>query len=289
MRRGRGGATAGILAFAAMLAGCNWVASEPPLQGYIEGTYVSVSPEDGGKIAELAVRRGERVSAGDLLFRLSSGEQEANVAEARARVAQAESLVAQAQSAFDAAEKSFRRAADLQRTNVVAQANLDSAKALHDEAQAALAAAERNLAATHAALDLAEVRLTRRTVTAPAAGTIEETFFEPGEFVAAAQPVVSLLPDGGRKVRFYVPEARILEFRPGTRVGIACDGCAEGLEAEVTFVATQAEYTPPVIYSVGNREKLVFRVEARPIAAARDLAIGLPVDVRPISGGGGAG
>jgi HlyD family secretion protein len=275
-----------IVGLAALLAGCNWGGGEPVLQGYVEGTYLSMSPEDGGKIAELAVRRGARVAAGDLLFRLSSGEQDAFAAEAQARVAQAESLVAQSQSGLDAAEKTLRRATDLQRTNVVAQANLDSAHTARDTAQATLAAAERNLAATQAALDLAEVRRARRAVSAPASGTIEETYFEAGEFVAAAQPVVSLLPDGGRKIRFYVPEPRLLEFKPGTRVGISCDGCTEGLEAEVTFVASQAEYTPPVIYSVGNREKLVFRVEARPVGAAAELSIGLPVDVRLVAGSG---
>jgi HlyD family secretion protein len=274
----------GVLA--GLLGGCNWSSGEPALQGYVEGTYVSVSPEDGGKIAELAVQRGAHVASGDLLFRLTSGEQEAYVAEARARVAQAESLMAQSQSAFDAAEKTFRRVTDLQRTNVVAQANLDAASAARDTAQATLAAAERNLAATQAMLEVADVRLARRTVSAPVAGSIEETYFEAGEFVAAAQPVVSLLPDGGRKIRFYVPEPRLLEFKPGTHVAISCDGCGDGLEAEVTFVATQAEYTPPVIYSVGNREKLVFRVEARPLDSAAGLLIGLPVDVRLIAGGG---
>jgi HlyD family secretion protein len=169
---------------------------------------------------------------------------------------------------------------------VVAQASLDSAQAARDEAQAALQAAERNLTATQAALELSEVLLARRTVRAPAAGSIEDTFFEAGEFVAAAQAVVSLLPDGGRKIRFYVPEPRILEFKPGTRVAISCDGCADGLEGEVTFVATQSEYTPPVIYSVGNREKLVFRVEAKPLSAAAELSIGLPVDVRLAAGSG---
>jgi HlyD family secretion protein len=286
VRKNGGGAIAAVLVLAALLAGCNWNGGEPVLQGYVEGTYVNVSPEDPGKIAKLAVQRGARVAAGDLLFRLSSSEQDANVTAARARVAQAESQVAQAKSAFEGAEKAFRRVTDLQRTNVVAQANVDTAQAARDEAQAALQAAERNLAATQAALELAEVLLARRTLTAPATGSIEDTYFEAGEFVAAAQPVVSLLPDGGRKIRFYVPEPRLLEFKPGTRVGISCDGCAERLEAEVTFVATQAEYTPPVIYSVGNREKLVFRVEARPLASAAELSIGLPVDVRLAAGSG---
>ena len=269
-----------------LLTGCLWGDSEPTLQGYVEGTYVSVAAEDAGRIAERTAQRGVHVEAGALLFRLASGEQEASVAEAKARVAQAESQVVQARAAFDVAEKDFQRARDLRRTNVVAQSGLDSARATRDGAEASLAAAERNLAATQAALELADIRLARRTVNAPTSGTVEETYFEAGEFVAAAQPVVSLLPVGGRKIRFYVPEPRLAELKPSDRVAISCDGCADGLEAEVTFVASQAEYTPPVIYSVGNREKLVFRVEARPLGQAGELSVGLPVDVRIIAGDG---
>ena len=62
-------------------------------------------------------------------------------------------------------------------------------------------------------------------------------------------------------------------MKPGQTVAIACDGCAADLTATITFIAQQEEFTPPVIYSVGNREKLVFKAEARgarwPEAASR--------------------
>lgn len=65
----------------------------------------------------------------------------------------------------------------------------------------------------------------------------------------------------------------------GSRVAVACDGCPSGLEGEVTFVSSAAEFTPPVIYSKDVRDKLVFRVEARPLDAALGLKVGQPVDV----------
>lgn len=265
---------------AALPAGCQWGSKEPALQGYVEGTYVNVAAEEAGRIAARPVQRGAHIEAGALLFELTKDEQEATLAEAVARVAQAEAQVAQARSSFDAADKDYKRAENLRATNVVSQAGFDAAKAKRDVADGQLSEAERNLAALEAARDLAQVHLTRRAVTAPATGTIEETYFEPGEFVAAAQPVLSLLPADGRKIRFYVPEPRLNEIKLGDRVAVSCDGCAAGLEGEVTFIATQAEFTPPVIYSIGNREKLVFRVEARPIDGASALAVGLPVEVR---------
>src|SRR5690606_34610276 len=112
------------------------------------------------------------------------------------------------------------------------------------------------------------------------AGVVEETFFEPGEMVAAGQPIASLLPDANKKVRFFIPEPMLATARIGDRVEIACDNCPEGLAAEITFISTEAEFTPPVIYSKDNREKLVFRADARPLGDASGLKVGQPLDIR---------
>ena len=68
-------------------------------------------------------------------------------------------------------------------------------------------------------------------------------------------------------------------MRIGAPVVVRCDGCAAPLAARITFIAPQAEYTPPVIYSRENRAKLVFLVEARPDTPQPSLHPGLPVEV----------
>ena len=137
-----------------------------------------------------------------------------------------------------------------------------------------------------AALARARTALERRTLTAPAAGLVEETFFEPGEYAQAGAAIVSLLPDADRKIRFFVPEPRLATVSIGSRVAVTCDNCPAGLEGEVTFVSSAAEFTPPVIYSQEAREKLVYRVDARPLGEARDLKVGQPVDVTLPAGAG---
>jgi len=67
----------------------------------------------------------------------------------------------------------------------------------------------------------------------------------------------------------------------GTEVHIGCDGCAADLTGTVSFLASVAEFTPPVIYSVGNRERLVFKAEAR-AESGLPLRPGLPVEVWPV-------
>jgi HlyD family secretion protein len=119
---------------------------------------------------------------------------------------------------------------------------------------------------------------------APVDALVFDVLFRVGEWVPAGAPVIALLPDGALKLRFFVPQPQLARIRVGSRVEVGCDGCPAGLDAVVTFVSPQAEFTPPVIYSNDSRSKLVFLVEARPSEAARAaLKPGQPIDVRLVS------
>ena len=298
------------------LAGC-FGGSDPTLQGYVEGTYVYVSAESGGRVIQRPAEAGRRVAAGDLLFALDSSDQTQAVAGADARLAQAKAQLANlqtgkrdeevavlatalssARTTLQSAEDDYRRKLQLRQNGVAAQTVVDDAKAARDRAQSAVDSAERqllvarlparpeeitaaqlNVTAQEAALEQARIQLDRRQIKAPAAGLIEETFYEPGEQVTAGQPVVSLLPDANRKVRFFVPEANLASVAPGKTIALGCDGCATGMTAEIEFVSTEAEFTPPIIYSKDSRDKLVFRVDARPAGDAVSLKVGQPLDI----------
>ena len=304
-----------LAALAPLLAACGQ--SSSTVQGYVEGTYVYVSAEAGGKVMTRPATGGATVKAGDVLFTLDDADQKQAVAGAEARLAQANAQlqdmqtgqrspeIAVLQANLDAARTTLANANDdyarqqsLLQRGVVAQSVVDDAKAKRDAAQAAADAAEQqlavgqlpartdqiqaaqnNVAALQSDLDQAKIALVRRTVKAPADGLVEETYFEPGEMVAASQPVVSLLPDANRKVRFFVPERQLASVKVGSEVGVSCDGCAAGLKADVEFVASQAEFTPPILYSKDSRDKLVFRVDARPEGDAGALKVGQPLDV----------
>ena len=80
----------------------------------------------------------------------------------------------------------------------------------------------------------------------------------------------ALLPPGNVKVRFFVPQDKLATLAIGQKVAIGCDGCGTPIEASVSFVAPQAEFTPPVIYAIESRKKLVYLVKAKPAAAVPD-------------------
>jgi HlyD family secretion protein len=89
---------------------------------------------------------------------------------------------------------------------------------------------------------------------------------------------MAVLPPGNIKVRFFVPERMLARIAIGDEVRVTCDGCPNNITAPVTFISRNVEFTPPVIYSLEERSKLVFLVEARPPQTDM-LRVGQPVSV----------
>ena len=283
--------------------------------GYVEAEYTRISAPGPGTLAALAVSRGDMVKAGQILAQLDATAELATVTEARARVAQAQAQLAdlgkgrrtpeidalnaqrtQAQAAFALSDTEYRRLFELVAEGIQTPRSLDAAKAAYDRDRARITeldamienaqlggrddqvrAAQALVNALRATVEQAEFRLGQRTLSAPMAARVIDTTYATGEFVQTAAPIVTLLPPGKVKVRFYVPEAQLSSIRLGASVIIGCDGCTP-VAAHVTFIATQAEFTPPVIFSRENRAKLSFLVEAVP-DKADGLHPGLPVEV----------
>jgi HlyD family secretion protein len=152
------------------------------------------------------------------------------------------------------------------------------------EAAAAQARAEQRAAGGETRAASAEARLARTRVDdaavhAPAAGRIERIYRRPGEIVAAGAPIAALLPPENMRVRFFAPQKLLPRLAPGARVTVTCDGCDAPIGARVSFVAGEPQFTPPVIYNLGERDRLVFLVEAIPDNPA-PIRPGMPVDVR---------
>ncbi len=234
---------------ALLLAGCS-DPKERQFQGWVEAETVFVSPDEQGRVEVLKVRQGDTVAKGDLLFALDDDLQKADVVVKQASVS--------------SAQQSFERAKELLRSASGTQKTLDDAF--------------QNLRQAEANLAWSQTRLARRRAISPADGSIQEIYFRPGETVPPGRPVVGLLPPSNIKIRFFVPEPELAAVRIGETVNVSCDACAAGLSAKVTFIASSAEYTPPVIYSMEERAKLVFLIEARPDEPEK-FRVGLPVSV----------
>ena len=293
-------------------------------QGYAEGEYVLVASQVGGAVETVNVARGATAQRGQVLFTLEQGAERAALAQAQAQSARAEAaladllkakrqpeldaLVAQrgeAQAALQLADLTFARDQKLLPSKAISQATLDGDRAALDQARArvdaaeaalasgklsvgrddAIRAAQADVAAARAALAQAQWRLDQKTLAAPAEGFVFDTLYRSGEYVAAGQPVVSLLPPSNIRARFFVSEGALGSVAVGMPVVIACNGCAHDVPAHVSYVSPQAEYTPPELYNRDNRARLLFMLEATPDATPEILHPGQPVDVRVVGKG----
>ena len=300
------------------LAGCA-PQGDGSWQGYVEGDYVTVAAPLGGQLERLDAVRGGSVTRGGSLFALESAREAAAVAtaehEARrsrdsladltkggrpSELAALEAALEDARTARDLSATELERRLSLLATGVIAQEELDVARtdlerkgqavrrAEAELATARLGGREDAIAAARAAVDAAEAQLAQtrwsldqKRQAAPVDAVVTDTLFEPGEYVPAGSPVVELLPPGNVKVRFFVPETLVGALALGQTVHVSYDGAPGPLAARISYIAPEAEYTPPVIYSSQSRAKLVFMVEARPQAGGPNLHPGQPVDVRP--------
>jgi HlyD family secretion protein len=293
-------------------------AGPPPLAvGYVEGEFVLLAPIDVADVTTVGVRRGDRVTAGEAVAQLENSDATIAVAQSEAALAQAEAQLADlhigkrpeeiavlettltsSQAQQTEAERVVSRLSNLLTRGIATQADYDNAetqlnvaKAMVGQAKANLAvaklparpetirAAEYQVKQAKAALEDARWRLSRRTITAPAAGRVDDIIRNPGDVAGPTAPVMSMLPDGAVKLKLYLPQASLSSVSVGSLLDVHCDGCEPGLTARVSYVSPDPEFTPPVIFSRETRQKLVFLIEARPEGKAGPLKPGQIVDV----------
>jgi HlyD family secretion protein len=304
---------------ATVLAGC---ASKPSnsYQGYVEGKFVYVASPQAGRLTTVAVTRGETIAASHPLFSLDHEPEaaEARQAEQLLRASQArladlqtgkrppEVDVVRAQVVQALAEK--QKSVDILKSYeaqyasgglaltdlITARAAVETNTALVRQAESNLAVAAlpgraeqikaqaEQVAADRAALEQATWKLQQKEIASPRNGLVFDTLYREGEWVAAGNPVVQILPPENVEIRFFVPETLVGKLTIGQSVSVHCDGCQAEVPAKITFVSTQVEYTPPVIYSNETRSKLVFMVIAKPaLEQAAALHPGQPLAVTP--------
>ncbi len=304
-----------IVPFASYLfAACS---SQPLAVGYVEGEFVQLAPLEVAQVQSVMVKRGDRVEPDKPIALTEETDAKIAVAQAEAALAEAEAKLADLQvgkrpdeiavleasvrtanaQAADA-RRTLLRTQDLTKRGVMTQAQLDDAKTSVEVAEASInqsmanlavgrlparpeeiKAAENAVKSAAAQLDSARWHLTKRTIVAPAAGRITDVIRNPGDTAGPTAPVLTMLPNGAVKLKVYIPEAKFSSVRVGDLLSVRCDGCAADLKAKVSYVSPDPEFTPPVIYSLETRQKLVYLVEAHPVDPASPLQPGQIVDV----------
>ncbi len=297
--------------------GCSRTSSNS-YQGYVEGKFVYVASPEGGRLDTLSVKRGETVTVNHPLFTLDhepeasselqarqllradearladlqTGKRPPEVDVIRAQLAQATAEKQKAVEILKSYESQYAsggialtdlvtaRAAVQADTAVVRQYESDLAVAALPGRDQQLRAQAEVVAGDRAAVQQADWKARQKEIAAPRDGLVFDTLYREGEWVAAGNPVIQILPPDEIEVRFFVPETVVGKLKIGQATTVHCDGCSAPVPALITFISTQVEYTPPVIYSNENRSKLAFMVIAKPsLDEAPLLHPGQPLEV----------
>ena len=287
-------------------------------QGYFEGEYLYMAPSVPGHLDKLMVSRGQVVNANAQLFVVEQTDELALFKQSQAQLHNTQATLkdmqlgrrkpeldvirAQIKQAFSAKElaninlvrdkKQFTIGAisksqlDASITNYnvavdrLNELNNDLLTAKLPSRDDQIKAQMAQIRFANAGLKDAEWRLSQTINLAPESALVYDTLYNVGEWVSAGNPVVILLPPTKLKIRFFVPEEEVGKIRLGEDLVINCDGCNKNIKARITYIADLAEYTPPVIYSNETRNKLVFRVEAKPtLPDLLSMHPGQPVEV----------
>jgi HlyD family secretion protein len=287
------------------------------LHGNVDIRQVDLGFRVGGRIADIPVEEGTRVTAGTTLASLDTRPLQDRVAAANAQIAladaelarrrngsrpqeiaQARATLAQQEANLARARADFDRRGPLAASGAVSQALLDQTVAALRAAEAQVEAARQGLslqqtgsrtedidAATaqrenaRALLASAETDLHDAVLRAPSDGTLLTRAREPGAIVQPGETVFQLSIDDPVRVRAYVPEPQLARIAPGTAVVVTADGNPKTYRGTVGFISPTAEFTPKTVETESLRSDLVYRLRIIVTEADGALRQGQPVTV----------
>ena len=287
------------------------------LSGNIEVTDAQLGFKVPGRVAERLVSEGDRIQAGQLVARLDDVEQREQLALRRAELAGAEAALAElvagsrpqeiaateatlrsAEADRDRARLDFARQQELRAKDAIADRELEASQAQLKVAEARTAeAAERlklvkegpraeditqaraRVEQIRASLALAETQLENTRLVSPLTGVVLSHNIEPGEFVSAGTPVVTVADTAHVWVRAYVNQTDLGRIHLGQKVEVRTDTFPDkAYEGVVGFISSEAEFTPKTVQTTKERVKLVFRIKVDLTNSKDELKPGMPAD-----------
>ena len=244
--------------------------------GRIEATQVDVSAKYAGRLATLSVNEGDEVTAGQVVARISSPEYEAQSRGARAQVlrakqalAEAEALIAQRKADQVFAKTDVERGQPLVEKGYMTRQVFDQRVAKADATEAALRAAEAQRDAAQFAIQTAQAEVDRLdailvdlVLVSPRSGRVQYRLARAGEVVPAGQRILTILDLNDVYMTIYLPAGQAGQLALGDEARIILDALPQYVvPATISFVATDAQFTPKSVETVEEREKLMFRVK----------------------------
>ena len=276
----------GVLLVVVAGAGIAWWRLRPaPLppgfavgNGRIEATQIDIATKQPGRIKEVLVNEGDFVEAGQVVARMDTQVLEAELRQAEAQVDQArnavetaKAVVAQRESELTFAQNTLKRSEELVQKGFISPQKLDADRTAMLTSKAGLVAARSQVVQAQSAIEVAQATVQRinadlddSVLKAPRAGRVQYRLAEPGEVLPAGGKVVSMLDLSDVYMTVFLPETTAGRLAIGAPARLVLDLAPQYvIPAKVSFVAAEAQFTPKMVETATERQKLVFRVKAQ--------------------------
>lgn len=264
--------------------------------GRIEAEEIDIDTKFAGRVLERLVDEGDLVQAGQIVARMDTRDLEATlkaleaqIQQARRTLDEAKANVAQQTAQVTLAQQEFDRTDALIKKGFATYELLDQRRQVLNSAQAALRAANERVGQAEHALDSAihnaelyRVNIADNTLVAPTFGRIQYRIANVGEVLPAGGKVFTMLDVSDVYMDIYLPTVAAGRVKVGSEARIILDAWPNyKIPAHVSFVATQAQFTPKAVETADERDKLMFRVKVRVdrgilLAHAANVRTGLP-------------
>ncbi|MEW7855681.1 efflux RND transporter periplasmic adaptor subunit [Pseudomonas chlororaphis] len=246
--------------------------------GRLEATEVQIASKTPGRLAEVLVDEGDKVSKGQLLARMDTrtleaqrAQAEADVVRTRENLAAAEANVHLRQSELLLANQELKRSRELFNRGYASQQIIDQQQARLNTGNAAVQAAQAQVAAVRAAIGSAKAMVAQlaseiddSSLRAPIDGIIQLRLAEPGEVLGAGGRVLLLIDPSDQYMNLYLSASVTGRLAVGSEARILLDALPDQpLPAKISFVAAKSQFTPKEVETRDERQKLVFRVKLR--------------------------
>jgi HlyD family secretion protein len=276
----------GIAGAASVAAWLGWKASQKNAlpegivvgNGRIESIQVDIAAKYGGRIKEILAKEGDLVDEGQVLVRMDTGEQEAELANNKANLAanqesasEVEAEIKKCESELKLAEQEFGRSKNLYTKRVIAREEYDQYKTRWETAQATLNGAKaklrtatQSISAAEAEVKRTEVKIEDSILKSPVKGRVLYRLAEPAEVVALGGKVLTLINLGDIYMEIYLPAQEAARVKMGADGRIVLDARPEyAAQAKVSYISPEAQFTPKQVETRSERDKLMFRVKLK--------------------------
>lgn len=269
----------------------------PDAYGQFEADEIVVSAETNGQLLSFTIEEGQTLEKGTKAalvdttqIYLQKKELEASLKSVQSNINKLEAQKQVFQSQFETAQKELNRLQSLQQDNAATQQQLDSAEGQVNTLQRQIESVEvdknsvhSEMAAIDARIDQINDQIERAVVTNPVSGTVLHTFAEQHELVSRGTPLYRLANLEEMTLRIYISGAQLPQIRIGDNVSVFIDKNEqdnERLDGRVSWIASEAEFTPRMIQTKEERVTQVYSVKIRVSNPEGKIKIGMPGEIR---------